>query len=71
MKIPQPRKSYPFDTMAVGEVFSVKITAEDVRAGARALCAAYAYGRRNGQRYCGASRTARSGVKYLDISRWA
>ncbi|MHB0965316.1 MAG: hypothetical protein ACYC36_02570 [Bellilinea sp.] len=52
--IPQPRIKYGFEAMKIDEVKRVPITANDPDAGIRARCAAYAYGRRNGQQFCGA-----------------
>ena len=51
---PQPRAKYNFEAMAVNDVKRVTITSDDPEVGVRARCAAYAYGRRNNQEFCGA-----------------
>jgi len=43
-----PRNTYRFHDMAVGEILKFTNTDRDPRAGARALCAAYAVARRSG-----------------------
>lgn len=62
---PQPRAKYGFGEMAVNEV--KKIRDED-GSGTRALTAAYAYARRNGWKFCGATETTR-GVTSMLIRR--
>jgi len=51
---PQPRAKYNFAQMEVNDVKHVTITEDDPEIGVRARCAAYAYGRRNNQDFCGA-----------------
>ena len=66
--IPTPRKKYHFVAMKVGDVIDVEITPADPKAGARALCAAYAYGRRNNLKFCGKTEED-GGKKYMRIAR--
>jgi hypothetical protein len=49
----QPRKSYRFGGLQPGQRIRIKIPDDDPLAGRRALCAAYAYGRRNGMKFFG------------------
>ena len=65
---PTPRSKYQFGQMKVGEILDVEITEDDPRAGARALCAAYAYGRRHNMQFCGLTEIYRK-KKYMRISR--
>jgi hypothetical protein len=62
---PQPRASYRFALMKVDEVYKVR---DEDGAGKKALAAAYAYGRRNGWKFCGAQDTKR-GIDYMLIRR--
>lgn len=57
---PQPRAKYNFHELPRDAVMSVKIPEDDPAAGSRALCAAYAYGRRNGKQFCGATGVVRN-----------
>lgn len=59
MEKPQPRAKYAFDKMKVNDVMKVKVPDDDSSAGDRARTAAYAYGRRNSQKFCGAHETVR------------
>ena len=68
MDKPQPRAKYGFDDMQVNDVKDIRIPDEDPEAGDRARCAAYAYGRRNDQRFCGAV-AIRRGKNYMQIRR--
>jgi hypothetical protein len=68
MDKPQPRAKYDFGEMSVNDVKDVRIPDDDPEAGDRARCAAYAYGRRNDQQFCGAV-TTRRGKNYMQIRR--
>jgi len=63
------RSHYAFDKMAVGATKSIKIPDDDPRAGVRALCAAYAYARRNGWRFAGRAAVTRNGNAVMHIYR--
>ena len=65
----KPRNNYNFGDLHVGETRKFRVTETDPRAGTRALCAAYAYGRRNGQKFFGATTTTRFGNTYMTIGR--
>lgn len=52
-----PRKHYSFAAMQPGDTIRIKIPEDDPRAGTRALCAAYAYGRRHGMKFFGKQHT--------------
>ena len=67
---PQPRNKYDFDQMKKNDVKKVHVPDDDTNAGQRALCAAYAYGRRNNQKFCGATDVQR-GKTYMLIRRVA
>lgn len=58
-KKPQPREKYYFHTMSKDDVMTIKIPDNEPKAGTRALCAAYAYGRRNNKCFCGATTVVR------------
>lgn len=68
MNNPQPRKKYDFHKMSVNDRKKFLIPDEDPEAGARARCAAYAYGRRNNQTFCGCVEIQR-GKTYMLIRR--
>ena len=68
VKTPQPRTHHEFDKMKVNYIKEIPITPDDPKAGDRARSAAYAYGRRNGQQFCGAIETFR-GKDYMVIRR--
>ena len=68
MEKPQPRAKYGFGEMQVNDVKKVRIPDDDLGAGDRARCAAYAYGRRNDQQFCGAAEVQR-GKSYMLIRR--
>ncbi len=65
---PQPRAKYNFGDMEVNEVKRIHIPYDDLGAGDRARCAAYAYGRRNDLEFCGATAMQR-GKHYMLIRR--
>ncbi len=67
---PQPRAKYGFEEMKVNDVKKVRIPDDDLQAGDRARCAAYAYARRNSWKFCGAVETSR-GKSYMLIRRVA
>ena len=70
MKIPKPRAHYAFHKMGPFDLIRVRIPDDDPKAGARALCAAYAYGRRNGLKFCGGLYVVpKSGNRYMVIRR--
>ena len=62
---PQPRAKYEFGEMILNEVKKVR---DEDGSGIRALTAAYAYARRNGWKFCGATETKR-GVTSMLIRR--
>jgi hypothetical protein len=62
---PQPRAKYGFGEMAVNEVKKIR---DEGGSGTRALNSAYAYARRNGWQFCGATETGR-GVTSMLIRR--
>ena len=62
---PQPRNQYHFESMELDEV---RRYPDDGTSGKRALTAAYAYARRNGLQFCGATETKR-GKDYMLIRR--
>lgn len=68
MEAPQPRAKYGFETMKVNDVMKVKIPDDAPDTGEKARTAAYAYGRRNNQKFCGAHETIR-GKKFMLIRR--
>lgn len=70
MEKPQPRKRYEFEYMKKNDVKRIHVPDDDTQAGARALCAAYAYGRRNDWKFCGATDVQR-GKTYMLIRRIA
>lgn len=65
---PQPRNKYYFHTMKVDDVMKIPLSGDDDLSGIQARTAAYAYGRRNDQEYCGAVETVR-GKKQMLIRR--
>ncbi len=67
----KPRNAYKFELMSIGDIKKIRIPEDDPRAGVRALCAAYAYGRRNGWIFCGRQRVNRAGVLIMEIGRHA
>ena len=66
---PRPRASYDFGIMQKNDLLRIRVPDSDPRAGLRALTAAYAYGRRNNQKFCGAHSTTRSGNRSMTIRR--
>jgi hypothetical protein len=76
--LPKVRNNYGFNELGVNEFYKFPITEEDPQAGARALCAAYAFGRRNGRIFSGQT-DLRKGTgknrgidkKYMLVSRVA
>ena len=67
---PQPRPNYGFETMKVNDVKKVLCPDHDAFAGERVRAAAYAYGRRNGWKFCGANDVI-CGKSYMLIRRIA
>lgn len=65
----KPRNKYGFDKLGVGDLLVVEVPADDPRAGARALCAAYAYGRRNGMKFFGHAYVTANGSRFMKIGR--
>jgi hypothetical protein len=68
MNKPQPRPKYDFHELGVDDMKKFPIPHEDPTAGSRVLGAAYAYGRRNNQKFCGCAETQR-GKMYMLIRR--
>ena len=63
MNKPQPRPHYAFETMELDEVKHYNDAEFD---GAKVLSAAYAYGRRRGKKFCGATQVL-DGVRVMSI----
>lgn len=66
METPQPRPHYGFDVLKRNEV--KKFPVKDKDEGSRVLGAAYAFGRRNDRKFCGAHELFR-GKLYMLIRR--
>ena len=64
MKKPQPRMKYGFEKMELDSVMKINTDGDD-QAGMKALRAAYAYGRRNDQKFCGAADVFRGKSRML------
>lgn len=65
----RPRKAYQFHLLQPGQSIRVPIPADDPQAGRRALCAAYAYGRRNKQKFFGKQTETPKRGKVMHIGR--
>lgn len=68
--VPVLRNRYPFTDMEIGDMFTVKIPADNPMAGTRALTAAYAVARRHGKQFTGQSQVVR-GKPRMNIWRVA
>ena len=67
----KPRTSYQFDRLEVGKSIRIQITDAEPLAAKRALCAAYAYGRRNGKTFFGKQSETPKRGKVMTIGRAA
>lgn len=68
MDKPQPRAKYDFHEMRINDVKKFRIPDDNLERGERALNAAYAYGKRNGWKFCGCTEVQR-GKSYVLIRR--
>ena len=70
-KVPEPRVKYDFGSMELNEVkyFPLSEPLTERLDAEKVLCAAYAYGRRNGMKFCGSTETRRK-KQYMAVRRY-